>query len=444
MALKKKRIAAGSTHFPNLEKSAPGDTESGSKVKNHFEASDLLVDPQDESDGGSTHTPIKAAKRPQSNDLDEDLDINSLDEVDALYEDGDEDGELGEEGDDTDEDVDADDPTSSILDDADDAATDSELDGEADDAPLVEDLDADEDEDEGDKPAVEEDAGIEEEEFSAEGIPLVDADGVADDVDSAEDELAVASIGAALHVIRSNRIIASMTKKQAVAAGKAEIYQADAFPSVVCAEVQKMGLRKGLTSMGFALATVQVQGGKAVKAAIAQKVTAAQIKANAEAEKAHAAFAQSLAIASVGINRRFFKDAPNALKAGLEAELRALGVRGATKIVSAMFAQHGIAYASTLVNLATKISAMPEETRDQFAEALDLTDEDISDDADDSNELDSDFDPENEEELEVPSTVSAALANPLRSVGGSIQASRTSGSGSVQEVLSGTKPLPWM
>ena len=439
MALKQKRIAAGSTHFPNLEKKAPGDTESGAKVKNHFAASDLLVDPQDESDGGSTHTPIKAAKRPIHSDvdLDEDLDIDNLNEVDALYEDGDEEGEFAAD-------------TSSILDDAEDAAVDDVLEGDAegDDAPLVDeledesDIDVDLGEDDVEVGADADDPSIEEEEFSAEGIPLVDADGVEDEIESADDELAVASIGAALHVIRSNRIIASMTKKQAMAAGKAEVYQEDAFPSVVCAEVQKMGLRKGLTSMGFALATVQVQGGKAVKAAIAKQVTAARIQASADVKAKHAAFAQALAIASVGINRKFFKDAPNDLKAGLETELRAMGVRGATKIVSAMFAQHGIAYASTLVNLATKISAMPEETRDQFAEALDLTDDDLGDADEDTAELESDFDPDAEEELEVPSTVSAALARPLRSV--ETRASRTSGSGSVQEVLSGTKPLPWM
>ena len=425
----KKRIAAGSTHFPNMEKKAPGDQESGSKVKNHYEAQDLLVDPQDDLEGTSTHTPIEAKAKPakvQAADFDEDLNIDSLDEVDALYEEGDEDLELESDVDDG--------TTDSILDEGEDAETVELLDEIVDDA------------DDAVESDVEEDLGTEdvaEEEFAAEGIPLVDVDAVADEMDDAEQDLAIASIGASLHVIHRNRIIASMTKKQAVTANKADLYLEDSFPSVVCAEVQKMGLRKGLTAMGFTLSAVAVGGAKAIKAAIAQKVTAATIKANREVKATQEAFAQSLAIASVGLNRRFFKDTTNELKAGMEAELQAAGVRGASKIVSAMFAKHGISYANTLVTLATKISAMPEETRDQFAEALDLTDDGVDEDDDNELEAESDFDPdEDSEELEVPSTVSAALSRPLRRV--DVRASRNSGSTTVRDVLSGAQPLPFL
>ena len=197
MALKK-RIAAARTHFPNLEKKPAGETESGSKVKNHYEAQDLLVDPQDD-EGGSTHTPVNAANSPD----DEDLDIDSLDQIDAdLYDEEDEEPE--------------DEPISSILDDQDDEEVDDDLED-------AEDIDADVevDDESGNEDLVEGD--IESEEFAAEGIPLVDVDDVADEVEDPEEELTVASLGSSLHIIRSNRIIASMTKRQAIKASKEDI-----------------------------------------------------------------------------------------------------------------------------------------------------------------------------------------------------------------------------
>src|SRR6202008_2039930 len=92
-------------------------------------------------------------------------------------------------------------------------------------------------------------------------------------------------------------------------------------------------------------------------------------------QSAREATEQCMAIAAVGINRQFFKDTHNELRAALEEELQAAGVRGATKLVRHVFASKGVAYAKAIVTLATKLQAMPESTRNQFAEALDMTSE---------------------------------------------------------------------
>jgi hypothetical protein len=151
---------------------------------------------------------------------------------------------------------------------------------------------------------------------------------------------------------------------------------------------------------------------------------------------------QSMAIASVGINRNMFKGQTNELRAALEGELRRLSVRGANKILSHAFAEHGPSYAKQVLELAKKISAMPEEVRDGYVEALDMNtgvmDEpgedmvpigsDLMDDGDD--DLDDDFE---------QNTLSAALRPAHR-----IQASAAANgkySVTANEILNGKRQL---
>ena len=117
-----------------------------------------------------------------------------------------------------------------------------------------------------------------------------------------------------------------------------------------------------------------------------------------------------MAIAAVGINRRFFKDATNELKAGLETEFTRAGVRGASNIIRAMFAQYGVSYARSILTLANKLSEMPEAVRNQYASALDLTnDEDFEaeEPVEEEGEEGEEFEP-------IPASVTAALNFPAR------------------------------
>jgi hypothetical protein len=88
---------------------------------------------------------------------------------------------------------------------------------------------------------------------------------------------------------------------------------------------------------------------------------------------------QSLAIASVGVARGYFKDIENPLKDNLHREMQHAGVRGASRIISRAFAQDAFAFNKSVFDLAAKLAVMPEEVRAGYVEALDMTSEDITD-----------------------------------------------------------------
>jgi hypothetical protein len=265
-----------------------------------------------------------------------------------------------------------------------------------------------------DEPEVEAEAeeaplAFEQDEPEGDAVALVDADSMADD--DVED-VAFATMANVVHVLKANRIIASMGPSLARKVGMSDLYLSEQFQDVVSASMQAKGLRKGLVQSGFVLAKV--------KLAAASKATAKAVQAKVEAQvnqkmqalaRKDQAMEQCLAIAAVGINRRFFKNTDNELKASLETEFQRMGVRGAGNVIRAMFAQHGVSYAKAILTLANKISAMPEDVRNQYAEALDLTnDEDFDVDAG----LDEDDEVEDDDVEEIPTSVTAALVTPAR------------------------------
>lgn len=263
--------------------------------------------------------------------------------------------------------------------------------------------------DEEDAPEVEMDAEpLPFEQDDADAIALVDADMVEDeDVD----DVAFATMANVVHVLKANRIIASMGPALARKIGMSDVYLSDQFQDVVTATLQRKGLRKGLVQSGFVLSKVKLSASKTTARVVQAKVDA-QVNARMEAvARREQAMEQCLAIAAVGINRRFFKGTENQLKASLETEFQRLGVRGAGNVIRAMFAQHGVSYAKAILSLATKISAMPEEVRDQYASALDLTNDD---DFDVDAGVDEEGDEYDEVEDEVPASVTAALNTPAR------------------------------
>lgn len=308
-----------------------------------------------------------------------------------------------------------------------------------DDEDLEDDL-AEEDEASGNGGVDIEDVQDEPEEASTdEDVSILDVD---ETPDSDVNDVAFATAGTRLLAIKANRIIASMTGRMAVAAGRNDVYLTDQFQEVTAMQLKAMGLRKGLKSMGFALAKVTLAKASVIKAQVQKEVhktTAAVRKLNAEKDKA---FEQSLAIASVGINRSLFKNAENPLKAHLEGEFRRMGIRGANRILSHAFAEHGPAYAKQVIELAKKISAMPEEVRDSYVDALDMDTGVVDEPEEDVVPIGAELDDEDDLEDEgfAGDTVEAALARP----GTRIQASAAaSGKYSVtaNEILNGKRPL---
>lgn len=241
---------------------------------------------------------------------------------------------------------------------------------------------------------------------SADDVALLDVDSVDD---TATDDVAFATVANVVHVMKGNRIIASMGPASARKVGMSDLYKTDQFHDVVEASLQKKGLRKGLVQSGFVLAKVKITASSKATAKVVEAKVATQVNAKMKALASRdEALDQSLAIAAVGINRQYFKGTSNELKAALETQLAQMGVRGAGRMIRAAFAEHGVSYAKAIMTLAKKISAMPEEVRDQYASALDMTnDEDFDDGVDEEMEAS----PEDDFMEDMPSSVTAALSH---------------------------------
>ena len=249
-------------------------------------------------------------------------------------------------------------------------------------------------------------------EVSAE-FDLVDIDAV----DDADADVAFATCGSTKLVMRANRVIAEMDEEAAQSCGVADVYLDDEFDDATLNEIQCKGLRAGLRSQGFKLATVKMKASSQIAATVAQRVADYRVKAEAEKEARIASMQRCFALAAEGLNRNLFADYKNTLRASLTENLQALGIRNASKIVASAFTEHGQEYAKSLLQAATDISELPEESQAGLAAQFDMTVE-----ADDDEEILSDpniyGDPvsgEDEgEEVNVNDSVEAALRRPIK------------------------------
>lgn len=394
----KKRIAqvaaakSSSTHGGNENKL---NIEQGdASALNHMSV-DTLTDPEDY-EGGSTHTSVTAGKKAKAacestnvGTLDQDIDPAAGYLENAAVEGEDDEEELAD-----DEEINADFDMGSEDDTLENNNATTPLSADADtDEPMSDDWDTpppdegtentelDVEEAEEVETPEEEEVVAEPEDMPGTGNELTMLD-VDETPDNATQDVAFASFGTRLMVIKAHRIIATMTSRMARASGREDVYLTDQFQEVAASELQAKGLRRGLRGMGFTLAKVNVAKTAVVNARVQLEVTKTTAAVRKVAASKEAAFQQSLTIAAVGINRRYFNEQPNELRAHLEAELNRAGMRGAGKLLQRAFAAHGPAYAKTIVELANKISAMPQESRDGFVSALDLTSEDMEDDED--------------------------------------------------------------
>lgn len=286
-------------------------------------------------------------------------------------------------------------------------------------------------------------------------MPLLDVDGADDEAD----DVVFANVGNSVKVIKANRIIASMNKKVAARVDAVDVYLGEQFQEVVATEMSKHGVRAGLKKMGFVLATVNVGKAEVLNKRVAAKAQKLTAGVRAQTQEANAALEQCLAIAAVGVNRTgFFKDTRNELRAALEEEFAAAGVRGAERVIRQVFASKGVEYAKAILTIANQLVEKPVEVRNAFANSLDMTgDGEIEDESMFGDSASPDFqsqfageegagDEGGEEFVEdlvddtgAPQTVHAALARPAyarREVKANVSVTAAA-------VLSGKAPLPW-
>jgi hypothetical protein len=122
-----------------------------------------------------------------------------------------------------------------------------------------------------------------------------------------------------------------------------------------------------------------------------------------------------------------------------------MGIVGAGKILAHAFNEHGPAYAKQVIELANKISAMPEEVRDGYVDMMDLQSGVMDEPDEDMVPIgaeggDEDIDDDEFETSDFGETIEATLARP----GTKIKAhAAASGKFSVEanQILAGTRPL---
>ena len=499
----KRKVAASSLHYENETQRRL--EESDQEVENNMSV-DTLIDPEDYESAGSTSYPnldtrhpvlssrkvaakakskVKANENADGNEGGSSLNpgstnvgtIDNLVDPDQGYigaSDEDDEVDFDVDEDDSEIDTPAEDPN--LFGDEDDGsveASDTDLvnnqsvtpletdQEDADDLPVVA---SEEDEEDWDSPPEDDEADIDElvdedledgqgvsiedvaEQAEPEAVAATDEDLSILDIDETPDDavedVVFASNGTRLLVIKANRVIATMTGRMALASGRNKMYMSDQFQQVTAMEMESKGLRKGLKSMGFALAKVNVGKQSVLEARVkteVHKTTAAVRRVQGENQKA---FEQSLAIASVGINRNMFKGQTNELRAALAGEFRRLGIRGADKIMAHVFAEHGPTYAKQVIELAKKISAMPEQVRDGYVDALDLNtgvmdepDEDMVPIGSDVNALE-----EDDVEDDFGTSIEASLARPAHRISASVAANGKY-SVTANEILNGSRPL---
>ena len=249
---------------------------------------------------------------------------------------------------------------------------------------------------------------------SSADYALVDVDCVDD---GSCDDLLFATIDGTKHVIKSNRIIASMTADSAKVCGCDDVYLDDDFDEAVVSECEAKGLRAGLRAMGFTLATVKIKPTAQVNASVARATADVKAKMVKAQDKRNEVMKQALALAAVGLNRNMFKDYENTLRSEITAKFESLGVRGASRIVKAAFAEHGVDYANKLLVIANEIADLPEETRDGLAAQLDMTNEPDEEIMADPNLYGDPVVGEGEDdEDEAVDSVEAALRNPIKAL----------------------------
>lgn len=433
--MKNRRILKGASTYLDVDQK-PKPMESDVELKNNQAPMNLLIDPDEDFDQIDTHFPIIAGKKKQIlSDLVDDAGVEEVPAVedapvsdapvDAPIEAADEapveDIEIAEEPDL--EEVQANEEAAQNA--AEMLSPDSEeevvgCDTRA-DAPTLASAKKVKASEEVALP----DQGTPSEITVDDAVDVVDIDAMPDDDVEAVDfvEMPDATVAA----LKANRVIATLTKKAAIVASIEKVYTQPQFEAAVRLEMKKHGLRAGLKNCGFTLSSFKIKANQAVAlqvSAATKKMAASAAKFKEEQQKA---MIQATAIACLGLNRGIFKGHKNELRAELVKNLKQAGLVNAERVVQAAFASKGVEYLKTVLALASKIQAMPEEVRDGYVEQLDMTEEpEITADSDAEtfgDPMENDDVMVEVQEDPMPETVQAAVIKPIRQLKASAQVS---------------------
>lgn len=416
----RKKVRAGTLQFSNLDSRHPNPRLDDVRLTNAHEVS-VLIDPESMDDGDLHFSNLDTAPKPRrrrrlraNNDTSVSLpngvdpDLDDADDSDTFLRNAQGDSKLGLTGDNDDDDSDDD-----FLGDDDDDLDSPDLDidaadGDDDDAPDWDDDDIDPaDNDDGGDDDNEElglDAESEDDFEDTTEMPIAEIKQVDDTIQN----VAFVMNAGVLLAIKDTTVVASMSKARATRNNVGDLYTTAAYHGLLKQEARKHGLIAALVSNGFRQERVNLKANRVISRQLKLETNRIQASLNRSNERSNAALEQSIAIAAVGISRNFFKKVENPLRAALERELISAGVRNPNRMLRRAFSNHGPEYVDQILTTAHKISAMSDEVRNDYADALDLN----SDDPEvDDLPIESEHD-DNDDEIEFDSTdmqITAAL-----------------------------------
>ena len=154
-------------------------------------------------------------------------------------------------------------------------------------------------------------------------------------------------------------------------AGKnADIFDTPSFGHAALASAKAVGVKKALVELGFTPIKHKVSVSKEVRRLVDAQV-AEQREALASELKSHQEkFLSALATAAIGINRGFFAEVKNPLKAALWNAMSSAGIRNPEAMIDNAFRAHSDAYHTVLFAQASDIVTKPAEVQESLAKTI--------------------------------------------------------------------------
>ena len=189
-------------------------------------------------------------------------------------------------------------------------------------------------------------------------------------IDDDEVTASLVDLGTSLVIIHKNQVMASM--KETTAGANKDLWGTEALQIAIANHLKQHGIKKTVAAFKFTPTRIRATLNPILAAKVSKGVAAetAQLKKN-EQQLADT-FKQSLEIATVGINKDFWKGVNNPLKSALVAELSSIGIRKPEQLIARVFDKHGLTYAAALITQAQLVMEKSLETRNELATTLDM------------------------------------------------------------------------
>ena len=154
-------------------------------------------------------------------------------------------------------------------------------------------------------------------------------------------------------------------------AGKnTDIFDTPSFGHAALATAKVAGVRKALAELGFEPIRHKVSVSREVRRLVDAQVAEARESLSAEQQQYKDRFLAALAAAAIGLNRGFFADKKNPIKATLWNAMSSAGIRNPEALIDSAFRSHSDAYHKTLFELASDLVSKSTDVQESISKAI--------------------------------------------------------------------------